>query len=97
MKQLITTLIALAGFAFQAFANDFQSGDLLYTIISIDPPCVSLDGHIDGQAAQGELFIPGIVEFNNITYTVKEIGSRAFYGCINLTGDLVVPETITRI
>ena len=49
MKKIILTLVILAGFAVQALAYDFQSGNLLYTIISADPPCVSLSGHADGQ------------------------------------------------
>ena len=97
MKKLILSFFLLAGCAMQAFAYDFQSGDLLYTIISTDPPQVSLDGHVDGQNAQGELFIPEAVEHNNVTYAVTEIGNMAFFRCIHLTGDLVIPESVTHI
>ena len=97
MKKIILTLVILAGFAVQALAHDFQSGNLLYTIISTDPPCVSLSGHADGTDAQGELVIPETVENEGVVYTVTDIGWRAFYRCSNLTGDLVIPNTITHI
>ena len=97
MKKIILTLVILAGFAVQALAYDFQSGNLLYTIISADPPCVSLSGHVDGQAAQGGLVIPETVENDGVIYTVTEIGRKAFYRCSNLTGELVIPNTITYI
>ena len=97
MKKLFFTLAILAGFAMQALAYDFQSGDLLYTIISTDPPCVSLDGHVDGENAQGELFIPETVTCEGVTYTVTKIGYEAFYQCSGLTGNLVIPSTVDTI
>ncbi len=97
MKKLFFTLAILAGFAVQALAYDFQSGDLLYTIISTDPPCVSLDGHVDGENAQGELDIPSWVTYEGVTYTVTEIGSLAFRFCSELMGDLVIPESVQII
>ena len=79
MKKLILTLTLLVGFAMQALAYDFQSGDLLYTIISINPPCVSVVGHVDGENAQGELDIPFTVTYEDETYTVTEIWRMGFY------------------
>ena len=97
MKKTVLTFLILVGFAMQAFAYDFQSGDLLYTIISADPPQVSLDGHVDGTEAQGELVIPETVEYEGVTYTVTVIGENAFNGCVGLTGHLEIPPTIKRI
>ena len=97
MKKLFVSLLFLVGFAMQATAYDFQSGNLLYSINSTDPPCVSLDGHVDGQEAVGELIISETVEYNNIVYTVTEIGPKAFFRCIHLTGDLVIPNSVMRI
>ena len=97
MKKLFFTLAILAGFAMQALAYDFQSGDLLYTIISTDPPCVSLDGHIDGENAQGELVIPETVDYDGVTYTVTKIGYEAFCNCRGLAGNLVIPSTVDTI
>ena len=79
MKKLIVTLMIVVSFAMQALAYDFQSGNLLYSIIWMDPPQVSVDGHIDGQAAQGELVIPGAITHEGTTYSVSEIKEGAFY------------------
>ena len=97
MKKLLFTLSILAGFAMQATAQSFQSGDLLYSVISSNPPCVSLDGHVDGTNAQGELVIPETVEHEGVSYAVTEIGDRAFLNCSGLTGHLVIPSTIDTI
>ena len=79
MKKTFITLMMLVGFAMQALAYDFQAGNLLYTIISTDPPLVRVDGHVDGQAAQGELVIPGAITHEGTTYSVSEIKEGAFY------------------
>ena len=97
MKKFIFTITVLASFALQAWAYDFQSGNLLYTIISTEPPCVSLDGHIDGTAAQGELIIPETVEYGDLVYTVSEVSNRAFFQCEGLNGVLVIPNTVKKI
>lgn len=97
MRKLLYTLSILAAFTAKALAFDFQSENLLYTIINANPPQVSLDGHVNGQDAQGELVIPETVEHDGVTYTVTEIGNNAFFACIHLTGDLVIPQTVTRI
>ncbi len=97
MKRYIFLLSLLTSFASQALAYDFQSGNLLYTIISTDPPQVSLDGHIDGTAAQGELVIPETVDYKEVTYTVTQIGHMAFAWCSGLTGHLTIPETVNTI
>ena len=97
MKKLFITLLILAGSAIQALAYDFQSGDLLYTISSTDPPCVSLVGHVDGTAAQGELIIPETVFHEGCSYTVSEIKAGAFSQCDGLSGSLVIPSSITKI
>ena len=77
MKKLLFTLLILVGFAMQATAQSFQSGDLLYSVIGSNPPRVSLNGHVDGTAATGELFIPETVEHEGTTYTVTSIGNKA--------------------
>ena len=75
----------------------FQSGDLLYSIISTDPPHVSVVGHVDGENAQGELDIPSTVDYEGTTYTVTEIGEWAFKNCVGLTGQFAIPSTIDTI
>ena len=86
-----------AHFAVQPSAYDFQSGNLLYTIISTNPPCVSVVGHVDGENAQGELDIPSWVTYEGVSYTVTEIGEWAFKNCTGLTGQLYFPSTIDTV
>lgn len=97
MKKTFFLLSLLACFALHAIAYDFQSGNLLYTIIGNDPPRVSLDGHVDGTAAQGELFIPEMVEYEGNVYSTTRIGRYAFSGCNALVGQLVIPNTVDTI
>ena len=97
MKKLVITLSMMLSLIVQAWAYDFQSGNLLYTIISTAPPRVSVDGHVDGQNAQGELIIPQTVSYQSLTYTVTKIGYEAFDHCNNLTGNLVIPQTVDTI
>ena len=75
----------------------FAVGDLLYTIISDNPPQVSVYGHVNGDYAQGELDIPSTVTCEDVTYTVTEIGEWAFKNCTGLTGQLYFPSTIDTI
>lgn len=97
MKKPIFTLIVLAGFAMQAWSQSFQSGNLIYSVISTNPPCVSLGGHVDGTNAHGELVIPEMVEQEGVSYAVTEIGNRAFLNCSGLTGHLEIPTTLDTI
>ena len=96
MKKLVLTLAILVGFAVQAFAYDFQSEGLLYTIISDDPPCVRLDGHVNSFPI-GELNIPETVTWQGIIYSVTKINDQAFEANSGLTGNLVIPNTVTEI
>ena len=75
----------------------FAVGDLLYEVISDNPPRVSVYGHVDGENAQGELDIPSAVTYEGITYTVTEIGEWAFKNCAGLTGQFTIPSTIDTI
>ena len=94
---LLALLLMAGGIRIQALAYDFQSENLLYSIISTEPPRVCLDGHIEGTAAQGELIIPETVEYEEVTYTVTQIGHMAFAGCYGLTGHLTIPSTVDTI
>ena len=94
-KLMLSFLLTFA--TLQAFAYDFQEGNLRYTIISANPPEVSVSGHANGTSAQGALSIPETVLHDGVTYTVTEIGERAFQNCTSLSGDLVIPNTVRRI
>ena len=87
----------VANFVMQNSSSDFQYGDLLYDIISTDPPQVSVAGHVDGEDAQGFLFIPEMVTYEGVAYTVTEIGNLAFRFCSGLEGVLEIPETVKII
>jgi hypothetical protein len=45
---------------------------------------------------QGKLFIPQIVTYNGMTYSVSSIGSFAFYNCNDLTS-ITIPKSVTFI
>ncbi len=45
---------------------------------------VEVTGNPGGGKYSGEVVVPGTVEYDGITYTVKGVGDRAFEGC----GDL---------
>ena len=74
-----------------------EESALYYTIISTDPPQVSVYGHVDGENAQGELDIPNGLTYEGVRYTVTEIGEWAFKNCSGLTGLLAIPPTIDTI
>ena len=66
---LFVLLLTVVGLN-KSSAHDFEVDNLLYSILSTNPPTVSLDGHIDGTAASDELLIPETVEYDNVMYTV---------------------------
>ena len=76
--------------------DEFTVDNLNYHV-NADGVTVTLTGHIDGQAATGELNIPETVTYHGYSYTVTEIGFQAFMGCYDLTGRLIIPNTVTSI
>ena len=76
--------------------DTIQSGDLLYSIISTNPPYMRVIGHVDGENAQGEIVIPETVEYQGDTYVVTEVGERAFNYCRSIVS-IDVANTVTRI
>ena len=44
----------------------------------------------------GDIVIPESIEYNNKTYPVEEIGSKAFYDCSGITS-VSLPNSIKRI
>ena len=45
----------------------------------------------------GDITLPSSVTYNGVNYTVKSINWYAFYGCEGLTGNLVIPSSVTLI
>ena len=74
-----------------------EESALYYTIISNNPPNVSVTGHRDGENAQGELAIPSWLTYEGVTYTVTEIGAWAFKNCSGLTGLHAITPTVDTI
>ena len=94
---LLVLLLNVAGLT-KAFAQEqFEADNLLYTIISTNPPTVSLDGHVDGTSASDELVIPETVENGSITYTVTAISDNAFANYTDMYGDIDIPNTVLTI
>ena len=77
-------------------AQTFTVGDLNYSL-NEDGATVTVTGHVDGTDATGNLVIPEAVEYYNTSYAVTIIADNAFNGCSNLTGALVLPETLSSI
>ena len=90
---LFTLLLCAAGLT-NALAQTFTVGDLNYSI-NDDGASVTLTGHVDG--ISGQLVIPESVELYGTTYPVTAIGNNAFEYCYNLTGDLVIPNSVITI
>ena len=74
----------------------FTEGHLYYSV-NIDGTTVSLTGHVDGTAASGTLEIPESVSYGGTDYAVTLIADNAFSHCSNLTGELVIPNTVIEV
>ncbi len=45
----------------------------------------------------GDIVLPEIVHFDGNNYTVVSIGNYAFWSCSDLTGNLIIPNSVTTI
>ena len=86
------------------WAYDFKSGDLYYNITSSSDKTVEVTSSIDdGNFFDGVNYeglisadIPSSVAYNGITYSVTNIGNRAFSRCPDLTS-IIIPNSVTSI
>ncbi len=92
---LIGLLLSVAGVT-KAFAQTFTVGNLNYSV-NDDGGSVTVTGHVDGQNATGELVIPESVEYEGNAYSVTIIDVYAFRYCSNLTGELIIPNSVIEI
>lgn len=77
-----------------AKAYDFSVDGLYYSVIDQSGPFVSV---VSGDVKySGDLTIPNTVTFEGTTYTVTEMGSNAFEGCVGLTS-IVINDHIKTI
>ena len=107
MKQkLLLTLIAFAVILpIPALARDFtyeyEGQTLTYTVLDEEAKtCETKAGTVygAGNKISGQLSIPDIVEDESGNkYTVTTIGSYSFNGCNEITGNLVIPESVANI
>lgn len=51
---------------------------------------------IQSDEIEGEINIPAVITYKNISYSVTSIAHSAFWGCENLTG-ITIPNSITNI
>ena len=79
------------------FSSGFEVGGLFYKTAegySID--FVEMTGNPGGGKYSGDVVVPGTVEYDGITYTVKGVGNRAFEGCDDLR-KVTISEGIYKI
>ena len=88
----VVLLLSMAGT--KVLAQSFTVGDFNYSF-NDDGATVTLTGHVDG--ISGQLVIPESVELYGNSYPVTAIGYYAFEHCYDLTGDLVIPNSIITI
>ncbi|WP_320968126.1 leucine-rich repeat protein [Hungatella hathewayi] len=92
----ISVLVTLGGAMVNTINDRFTIDGLRYK--ELGPDTVQLIGY-DGAKPVGTLVIPDKVRkpSNGREYQVASIGHNAFQDCSDLTGDLVIPDTVTEI
>ena len=90
LKSLFTLLLLLSSIG--AGAYDFEKDGICYNMLS--STTVEVTGSDWGY--DGDIYIPEQVCYNDIWYSVKGIGTWAFYGCSSLTA-ITLPESVTSI
>ena len=79
------------------FSSGFEVGGLFYkTAKGYSMDFVEVTGNPGGGKYSGEVVVPGTVEYDGITYTVKGVGDRAFEGCGDLR-KVTISEGIYKI
>ena len=92
----ISVLVTLGGAMVNTINDRFTIDGLRYK--ELGPDTVQLIGY-DGAKPVGTLVIPDKVRkpSNGREYQVDSIGHNAFLDCSGLTGDIVIPDTVTEI
>ena len=79
------------------FSSGFEVGGLFYkTAKGYSMDFVEVTGNPGGGKYSGDVVVPGTVEYDGITYTVKGVGDRAFEGCGDLR-KVTISEGIYKI
>jgi len=81
---------------FNAYAYSFRVAGIYYNYLSKVDKTVSVSYNDDSYSPtySGDIVIPETVVYGGTTYKVTNIGSRAFYGCKNVTS-IVIPNSVT--
>jgi hypothetical protein len=88
---VITCLLA----SLSAIAADFDVDGLYYNYVSIANATCALTYKSSGHYS-GDIVIPTKVTYGDKTYTVVEIGAKAFDGCTGVTS-MTIPNSVTKI
>ncbi len=86
----------------ERFDYTYEGQTLTYTINNYEKRTVTVnsggvwDGIIVSGNVSGDLIIPSVVKYEDIEFTVTEIGKYAFLNCKNLTS-VKIPDSITSI
>ena len=79
------------------FSSGFEVGGLFYkTAEGYSMDFVEVTGNQGGGKYSGDVVVPGTVEYDGITYTVKGVGGRAFEQCDDLR-KVTISEGIYKI
>lgn len=92
MKKFFTLFVGIA-VGLGAYAQDFDSGGLKYSVLSQEKKTCMVTGY--EYLDQEQLIIPERVDFDGEEYTVIEIGENAFRG--NNFANLILPSTLEVI
>ena len=92
MKQTLLSLF-LALLPLVASADPVEIDSIYYNLVS-NAKVAQVTSSPNSYS--GALDIPGKVVYNNVTYTVINIASSAFYGCSGLTS-ITIPTSVTTI
>lgn len=91
---MIGVLVASVMASLSAYAEDFEVGDLKYTIK--EGTNVAIAGPATDVTLTDELVIPETVEYESQTYNVVAVGYYAFGRCTDITS-LIIPNSVTLI
>ena len=88
----MTTLILSIIFSISASAYDVEVGGIYYLIPKRNVAIVTSGD----KEYSGNITIPSSIKVNDVEYSVKTIGDRAFYHCTGLTS-ITIPNSVTSI
>ncbi|MDE6380784.1 MAG: Ig-like domain-containing protein [Muribaculaceae bacterium] len=92
MKKLFTFIVgAVVGLG--AYAQDFDSGGLNYSVLSADDKTCAVTGYNDLGSV---LEIPESVSYDGEEYTVTEVGESVFFNR-NVLNEVVIPNSVKVI